>query len=60
MEGHFLLTSGRHSDIYIEKFRILEKELDQDKDEITPTFKAKRNVIFSNYQYLIDEMYAGN
>ena len=24
MEGHFLLTSGRHSNIYIEKFRILE------------------------------------
>ncbi|MBH10636.1 MAG: hypothetical protein CMG74_09860 [Candidatus Marinimicrobia bacterium] len=44
----------------IKKFRILEKELDQDKDEITPTFKAKRNVIFSNYQYLIDEMYARN
>ena len=25
LEGHFLLTSGRHSDVYIEKFRILEK-----------------------------------
>ena len=24
LEGHFLLTSGRHSDVYIEKFRILE------------------------------------
>ena len=24
LEGHFLLTSGRHSNIYIEKFRILE------------------------------------
>ena len=24
IEGHFLLTSGRHSDLYIEKFRILE------------------------------------
>jgi len=24
LEGHFLLTSGRHSDMYIEKFRILE------------------------------------
>ena len=24
IEGHFLLTSGRHSDVYIEKFRILE------------------------------------
>lgn len=24
MEGHFLLTSGRHSNIYIEKFRLME------------------------------------
>ena len=24
LEGHFLLTSGRHSNVYIEKFRILE------------------------------------
>ena len=24
IEGHFLLTSGRHSNVYIEKFRILE------------------------------------
>ncbi len=25
MRGHFLLTSGRHSDVYFEKFRILER-----------------------------------
>ena len=25
LRGHFLLTSGRHSDIYFEKFRILEQ-----------------------------------
>ena len=24
LEGHFLLTSSRHSNVYIEKFRILE------------------------------------
>ena len=24
LEGHFLLTSGKHSNKYIEKFRILE------------------------------------
>ena len=24
LKGHFLLTSGRHSDVYFEKFRILE------------------------------------
>ena len=44
----------------IKKFRILEEELDQDKDEITPTLKVKRDVVFAHYQYLIDEMYAGN
>jgi len=25
LRGHFLLTSGRHSDVYFEKFRILEQ-----------------------------------
>ncbi len=25
MKGHFVLSSGRHSDVYFEKFRILEK-----------------------------------
>lgn len=25
LRGHFILTSGRHSDLYIEKFRILEQ-----------------------------------
>ena len=24
LEGHFLLTSGKHSNKYIEKFRVLE------------------------------------
>lgn len=24
LEGHFLLSSGRHSDVYVEKFRLLE------------------------------------
>jgi orotate phosphoribosyltransferase len=25
LHGHFLLTSGRHSDVYFEKFRVLER-----------------------------------
>lgn len=25
LKGHFLLTSGRHSDLYVEKFRLLEQ-----------------------------------
>ena len=31
LEGHFLLTSGRHSNVYIEKFRILENPDSLDK-----------------------------
>ena len=42
----------------IKKFRILEEELDQDKDEVTPTLKVKRKVVINNYQDLIDEMYS--
>jgi orotate phosphoribosyltransferase len=25
LDGHFLLTSGRHSPMYVEKFRLLEQ-----------------------------------
>ena len=31
MKGHFKLTSGRHSDTYIEKFRLLENPIALDK-----------------------------
>ena len=41
----------------VKKFRILEEELDQDKDEVTPTLKVKRKVVINNYQDLINEMY---
>ena len=42
----------------IKKFRILEVELDQDKDEVTPTLKVKRKVVTANNQDLIDSMYS--
>jgi len=42
----------------IKKFRILEEELDQDKDEVTPTLKVKRKVVTANNQDLIDSMYS--
>ena len=42
----------------IKKFRILEEELDQDKDEVTPTLKVKRKVVTTNNQDLIDSMYS--
>ncbi len=35
LRGHFLLTSGRHSDIYFEKFRLLEQP-----DLLIPTVQA--------------------
>ena len=43
MKGHFKLTSGRHSDTYIEKFRLLENPIALDKICITMSekFSAK-------------------
>lgn len=35
LHGHFLLTSGRHSDVYFEKFRLLEQP-----DLLVPTVQA--------------------
>ena len=31
LRGHFLLTSGRHSDVYVEKARVLERPDDVDR-----------------------------
>ena len=39
MKGHFKLTSGRHSDTYIEKFRLLENPIALDKICITMSEK---------------------
>lgn len=41
LKGHFLLTSGRHSDTYIEKFRILEQPdvLSQCCEQIAQAFQ---------------------
>jgi len=44
----------------IKKFHILEEELDQDKDEVTPTLKVKRKVVIANYQSCIDQMYGSS
>jgi len=41
----------------IKKFRILAEDFDQDKDEITPTFKIRRNVIVNRYNDLLNDMY---
>lgn len=43
MRGHFLLTSGRHSDVYVEKFRVLEQPavLSRLCSEIAATFAGQ-------------------
>jgi len=41
----------------IKKFRILEKELDQDDEELTATQKVKRRVIEKRFKEEIAQMY---
>jgi long-chain acyl-CoA synthetase len=41
----------------IKKFKILEKELDPDDEELTATMKVKRAIIEKKYQEIIDAMY---
>ncbi len=41
----------------IKKFKILEKELDQDDEELTATQKVKRKVISKRFHKEIEEMY---
>ena len=43
----------------VKKFRILEKRLDRDDGELTPTLKVRRRAVEQRYKPLIDEMYAG-
>lgn len=41
----------------IKKFSILDKELDQDDDELTATQKVRRNIIEDKYRDVIEKMY---
>jgi len=41
----------------IKKFKILEKELDPDDEELTATMKVKRAVIEKKFNHIIDMMY---
>jgi long-chain acyl-CoA synthetase len=43
----------------IKKFRLLPRDLDVDRGEITPSLKLKRSVVEREYQNLIEEMYQG-
>jgi long-chain acyl-CoA synthetase len=42
----------------IKRFKVLEKELDQDDEELTATQKVKRKVISDRFKQEIEEMYA--
>jgi long-chain acyl-CoA synthetase len=41
----------------VKKFRLLEKELDHDDDELTATLKLRRKTIYKKLGHIIDEMY---
>jgi long-chain acyl-CoA synthetase len=41
----------------IKKFTVLDKELDQDDDELTATQKVRRTIIEKKYKDIIDKMY---
>ena len=41
----------------IKKFRILERDLSEQDDEMTPTMKVKRNVVFKRFSREIEELY---
>ena len=41
----------------IKKFRILDRDLSERDDEMTPTMKVKRNVVFQRFREDIDKLY---
>lgn len=43
----------------IKKFRLLDKELDHDDDELTATLKLRRKTVNKKFGHLIEEMYGG-
>jgi long-chain acyl-CoA synthetase len=43
----------------IKRFRVLERRLDRDEGELTPTLKVRRKIIEEKYGALIEEMYRG-
>jgi long-chain acyl-CoA synthetase len=43
----------------IKKFELLERELNADAGELTPTLKVRRKIVSQTFAYLIESMYAG-
>lgn len=52
-EANGLLSEDKH----VRAHRLLPRELDPDRDEVTPTRKIKRGVVAERFAHLIDEMY---
>jgi long-chain acyl-CoA synthetase len=42
----------------VKKFTVLQRRLDRDEGELTPTLKVRRKIIEDKYRSLIDQMYA--
>jgi long-chain acyl-CoA synthetase len=42
----------------VKRFTILDRDLDADRGELTPTLKVKRNVVYENYADVFDDLYA--
>ena len=42
----------------IRKFKLLPREFSQDKDELTPTLKLRRTVVFERNKRLIEQLYS--
>jgi len=53
-------TMSNHLASYekVKKVRLLERELEIEQGEITPTLKVKRNVVGDKHKKIIDEMYS--
>ena len=41
----------------VKKFRVLERDFEQDSNEVTPTLKIRRRHINQAYQDVINDMY---
>jgi long-chain acyl-CoA synthetase len=41
----------------IKRFAILDHDLSQERGELTPTMKVKRNVVYERYEDVFDSLY---
>ena len=44
----------------LKRFALLERDLSQETDELTPTLKVKRRVVVERYAAVIEELYQGH